>query len=270
MQRLYPDFQNGLTPQDIYNVSDLGFPGEGVLLKDGGRRPYVFFNMVSSVDGKAVSASGNAAGLGSETDRMVMHRLRAAADAVMVGAETFRHDPYVPQVMSEAAGERHQFFPQRPQPLGIVISRDGNLPLTKKFFSRDKAADRLVVLGQAAPKHKEDAFKPYAQVVRAPEGEDGCPDESWLLAYLYREKGVRWLLCEGGPRFNFSFIEKTLADELFLTFAPKLVAGEGNTTILTGLGRGFPQDKMPALGLVSLYKQADELFFRYRISFKEG
>jgi 2,5-diamino-6-(ribosylamino)-4(3H)-pyrimidinone 5'-phosphate reductase len=141
MQRLYPDFQDGLTPQDIYHVSDLGFPGEGVLLENGGRRPYVFINMVSSVDGKAVSAAGNAAGLGSETDRMLMHRLRAAADAVMIGAETFRHDPYVPQVMPEAAGERGRFFPDRPQPLGIVISRDGNLPLTKKFFNRAVAGD---------------------------------------------------------------------------------------------------------------------------------
>lgn len=268
MQRLYPDFQDSLTPQDIYNVSELGFPGGGVLLEDGGRRPYVFLNMVSSVDGKAVSASGNAAGLGSATDHILMHRLRAAADAVLVGAATFRHDPYVPQVMPEAAGERHQFFPQRPQPLGIVISRDGNLPLNKKFFNRDKAAERLVVLGQAASEEKEDAFKPYAGVVRAPDGADGRPDESWLLAYLYREKGVRWLLCEGGPRLNYSLISKNLADELFLTFAPKLVASENNSTILTGPGQGFPQEMMPALGLVSLYKQADELFFRYRINLK--
>ena len=167
-------------------MSDLAFTTEGILLENGQRRPYIYFNMVSSVDGKAVSASGNAAGLGSETDRMLMHRLRAASDAVLVGAETFRHDPFVPQVMPEAARERHHFFPDKPQPLGIVISRDGNLPLDKKFFDKEKAADRLVVLGEDAPKDKEESFKPFAQVVRAPNGEDGRPDESWLLEYLYR------------------------------------------------------------------------------------
>lgn len=235
----------------------------------GNRRPYLFFNMVSSVDGKAVSAAGNAAGLGDETDRQVMHRLRAAADAVLVGAETFRHDPYVPNVMPEAALERPRFFPSRPQPLGIVISRDGNLPLDKKFFDPSRAADRLVLLGQSAPPEKEKLFQPYAQVMRAPDGEDGRPDAGWILAYLYREKGVRWLLCEGGPRFNYSLISRNLADELFLTFAPKLVAGASNSTILTGPGNGFPLEQMPALELVSLYKEGHELFFRYRINHKD-
>ncbi|MBN9389620.1 MAG: dihydrofolate reductase family protein [Chloroflexi bacterium] len=270
MQRLYPELQNGLTPQEIYTVSELAFPGGGVTLEDGGRRPYLFFNMVSSVDGKAVSASGNAAGLGDETDRLVMHRLRAAADAVLVGAETFRHDPYVPNVIPEAAWERPLAFPDRPQPLGIVISRDGNLPLDKKFFDRNRVSDRLVLLGQAAPAEKEALFKPYAQVVRVPDGANGRPDIRWILAYLYREKGVRWLLCEGGPRLNYSLISENLADELFLTFAPKLVASEANSTILTGPGQGFPPEEMPLLELVSLYKEGHELFFRYRLRHKNS
>ena len=268
MQRLFPAQQNDLTPQEIYSVPELAFPAGGVALAGGGRRPYVFFNMVSSVDGKATSATGNAAGLGSPTDRMVMHRIRAAADAVLTGAGTFRRDPFVPQVIPEAAGERHRYFPNKPQPLGLVISRDGNLPLNKEFFNTEKAANRLVVLGQAAPAEKEENFKPYAQVVRAPDGPDGRPDVSWLLEYLYRERGVRWLLCEGGPRLNYSFISQNLGDELFLTFAPKLVAGVSNSTILTGPGKGYPPGEMPVLGLVSLYGQGDELFFRYRLNLK--
>lgn len=266
MQRLFPDNKPDLAPQEIYSVPELNFPGDGVALEDGGRRPYVFFNMVASVDGKAVSANGNAEGLGSATDRLLMHRLRAAADAVLVGAETFRRDQYVPQVKPEAAGERHRYFQARPQPLGLVISRDGNLPLEKKFFNREKAADRLVVLGESASSEKEAAFQPFAQVLRAPEREDGRPDESWLLAYLYRELGIRWLLCEGGPHLNFSFISRGLGDEFFWTLAPKLVGGSANSTILSGPGQGFPLNRMPRLDLLSLYKQDNELFFRYKIN----
>ncbi len=266
MQRLFPANKPDLAPQNIYSVPELNFPGEGVSLEDGGRRPYVFFNMVASVDGKAVSVSGNAEGLGSATDRLLMHRLRAAADAVLVGAETFRRDAYVPQIKPEAASERHQYFPARPQPLGIVISQDGNLPLDKKFFNREKAADRLVVLGQSASSAKEAAFKPYAQVLRVPDREGGRPDESWLLAYLYRELGIRWLLCEGGPSLNFSFIWRGLGDEFFWTLAPKLVGGAANSTILSGPGHGFPLEQMPRLNLLSLYEQTNELFFRYKIN----
>lgn len=266
MQRLFPDNQPDLAPQSVYSVPDLNFPTDGLPLETGGRRPYVYFNMVASVDGKAVSATGNAEGLGSATDRFLMHRLRAAADAVLVGAETFRRDPFVPQIMAEAAAERRKYFPNAPQPLGIVISRDGNLPLDKKFFDRDKAADRLVALGQAASSAKEAAFKAFARTLRVPDRPDGRPDESWLLAYLYREMGIRRLLCEGGPTLNFSLISRGLADELFWTLAPKLVGGSTNRTLLSGPGRGFSLDGMPQLSLVSLYEQTNELFFRYKIN----
>jgi 2,5-diamino-6-(ribosylamino)-4(3H)-pyrimidinone 5'-phosphate reductase len=266
MQRLFPDNLPGLDLQSVYSVPELNFPTTGIPLANGGRRSYVYFNMVASVDGKAVSASGNAEGLGSPTDRFLMHRLRAAADAVLIGAETFRRDPFVPQVSPEAATERHRYFPDAPQPLGIVISGDGNLPLDKKFFDRANAANRLVVLGQAATSQKEAAFQPFARTVRAPDREGGRPDESWLLDYLYRELGVRRLLCEGGPSLNFSFISRGLGDELFWTLAPKLVGGSTNRTILAGPGPGFPLDRMPRLNLISLYEQTNELFFRYKIN----
>lgn len=265
MQRLFPDNQPDLLPQAVYSFAELAFPAGGVALENGERRPYVYFNMVASVDGKAISAKGNAEGLGSATDRLMMHRLRAGADAILVGAETFRRDQVVPQVMSAAAGDRPTYFPGQPQPLGVVISRDGNLPLDKKFFTEKKRDLRLVVLGEAVSAEKAATFEPFAQVLRAPAGEDGRPDEGWLLEYLYREKGVRRLLCEGGPRLNFSLISKGLGDEFFWTLAPKLVGGADNSTILTGSGLPFPLDRMPRLELVSLYKESDELFFRYRI-----
>lgn len=266
MQRLFPDYNPDLASQDIYSVPELNFPIEGLPLENGRRRPYVYFNMVASVDGKAVSVRGNAEGLGSQMDRFLMHRLRAAADAVLVGAETFRRDPYVPQVKPEAARERQQYFPGAPQPLGIVISRDGNLPLDKKFFDREKAANRLVLLGQSASSEKEAAFKPFARVLRVPDGADGRPDESWFLETLFREFGVRRLLCEGGPSLNYSLISQGLGDEFFWTLAPKLVGGAANSTILTGPGNGFPLDRMPGLSLLSIYEQASELFFRYKIN----
>lgn len=268
MRQLFPAFQPDIPLESVYTVPGLDFPIEGVTLSGGGRRPYVYFNMVSSVDGRAVSAAGNAEGLGSPTDRQMMYRLRAAADAVLVGAETFRRDPFVPAINPALAEERAYFFPNAPQPWGIVLSRDGKLPLDKKFFQARER--RLVALGEGASLEQANKLGRVAQVVRVPnragEGEGKQqPDLGWLLAYLYQELGIRRLLCEGGPSLNYSFVSAGLGDELFWTLAPRLVGSKAGSTILTGPGAGFPLEEMPGLELRSLYEKHNELFFRYVI-----
>ncbi len=156
MQRLYfahPDpAAPRFDPQQVYSVPELAFPLSGAQMKLGERvvqRPYIYFNMVSSVDGKATTAAGNAAGLGDELDRQMMYRLRAASDAVLCGAATFRKDPFLPAVKPWLAEERARYFPDAPQVIGAVISRDGNLPLDKKFWESGKAL-RVVFLGPEA------------------------------------------------------------------------------------------------------------------------
>ena len=267
LQQLFPVAKPDLQPNQVYTVPDLAFPTGGVELEGGKRRPYIYFNMVSSVDGKAIAASGSAEGLGSTLDRQLMRRLRAASDAVIVGAETFRHDPFLPVVVPELAEERAQYFPNEPQPWGIVLSRDGNLPLKKKFFQVLNPAlppeRRLVALGIAASSEAEATLSRYARIVRVP-NRQGRPDVGWLLTYLYEKLGIRRLLCEGGPTFNYSLIARGFADELFLTFAPKLVAGQTNG-IMAGQS-AFSLEQMPRLELLSLYAQASELFFRYKFA----
>ncbi len=250
--------------QSVYSVPQLAFHSEGMPL-DSARRPFVYFNMVSSVDGKAVSATGNASGLGSPADHLLMSRLRAASDAVLVGAETFRRDPFVPVIRPALAAERARYFPGQPQPWGIVLSSDGRLPPDKKFFDSER---RLIALGEKAASEQAAILSQQARVVRVPDApEGGQPDIAWLLVYLYQELGVRRLLCEGGPSLNYSLISRGLGDELFWTLAPKLVGGNGqhNSTILNGPGSGFPNGQTAGLELRSLYEHEHELYFRYRM-----
>lgn len=270
MRQLFPNFRDELSQDGIYTLPELDFATEGIQLDDTTRRPYIYFNMVSSVDGKAVTAKGDAGGLGSSLDHHLMHRLRAASDAVLVGAETFRRDPFVPIIKPALAQERAQAFPDAPQPWGVVLSRDGNLPLDKKFFQVVLPQRRLIALGQSASAEAQARLASVAQVVRVPDRADkpGWPDLGWLLDYLHRELGVRKMLCEGGPGLNFSLLEAGFGDELFWTLAPRLVAGSEKTTILSGPPGGFAPELLPRLQLRSLYEQNSELFFRYIINTK--
>lgn len=79
-----------------------------------------------------------------------------------------------------------------------------------------------------------------------------------LLRSLRRERGIRALLCEGGPTLHGALHAHGLVDELFLTTAPKLVGGDA-PRILEG--------ELPAIAeleLAWLLEEDGELFARYR------
>ena len=90
---------------------------------------------------------------------------------------------------------------------------------------------------------------------------DREPDVDRVLRTLRERFGCRLVLCEGGPTLNRSLLRAGVLDELFLTFAPKLVAGEGKTLLD---GPQLPKQSLARLDLVSLFEHESELFFRYR------
>ena len=76
-------------------------------------------------------------------------------------------------------------------------------------------------------------------------------------------RGVRRVLCEGGPTLNAALFAAQLIDEIFLTVAPKLSGGEDPLTIVKG-----PRfDPMLRLELRSLVELSGELFIRYAVTY---
>jgi riboflavin-specific deaminase-like protein len=271
MQRLFFGLPDPNTPffdlKEVYTVPELAFPLGGVPLSEQegtARRPYIYFNMVSSVDGRATTESGNAEGLGSDTDREMMYRLRAGADAVLCGASTFRRDQFLPAIKPWLVEERARFFPTAPELLGCVLSNSGDLPLDKKFWQAGRA-QRAVFLGPKATEAQAEKLSQHARVFRLDPTEDGRANLKQMLTILYAELGVQRLLVEGGPELNYALISDGFGDELFWTLAPKLVGGVDNLTILGGAGRGFSLSKIVQLQLLSIYNNNNELFMRYRL-----
>jgi len=225
---------------------DLDLPGPASRL-----RPYVIINMVSSVDGRS-SVSGEASGIGSRADRGAMRALRSRVDAVMVGAGTLRAEKLNLGLDDPGAG----------QPLAVVVGGAAGLPLLEHLV-RPAGQDVILALPQELPAEGD------ARSVEAREGVTTlrCPgpqpdrlDIRHLLHVLKAEHAVDRLLVEGGPGLNRSLIDAGLADELFLTVAPKLLLGP-QTPILSGGAGGRPY----GLELLSVHSAGDELFLRYRV-----
>jgi riboflavin-specific deaminase-like protein len=223
-------------------------------------RPFVAANMVSSVDGRAAVA-GSVRSIGSPLDRVLMRRLRASVDCVLVGAATLRAEGYDASVGPEESAERARGgLP--PQPLAAVVTASGDLPLRRGFFR--VPGQKVVVLTSARAvasrgKHFE-ALREIADVAVVADGQED-PAAGAILEMLHRRFGVRRLLLEGGPRTVGRFFVDGLVDELFLTISPKVVGGDERSIVDTPTSLSPPSQ----LILISAAAEAGYLFLRYTV-----
>ena len=212
-------------------------------------RPYLILNFATTLDGRA-AISGKSGAIGSDTDTEMLQRLRTRVDAVMIGAGTMRAERYGrivsdPQLRAyrERTGLAHD-------PLAVIVSNRLELPWDAGLFTDGGGQ---VVVFTASDQEPPETATPVT-IVRHPDGVELDRALEWLLT----ERDVRSVLCEGGPTLHGRLREGGLADELFLTIAPKIAGGEG-PRILEGA--------LPDIDLVELawlLASESELFARYR------
>jgi riboflavin-specific deaminase-like protein len=213
-------------------------------------RPFLFLNMVASVDGRA-SLEGRTAGLGSEADTRLLTELRAIADAVLIGTGTIRAEGYGRLVRHPERVGRREAAGMAPTPTAVLISRSFDIPWRAPLF---EAADQPVIVytgdGGAPPR-----VAAPLEIVRL---EDPTPRAA--LVDL-RSRGIRSLLCEGGPTLNSGLLEADLVDELFLTLSPQLTGEPGAPLIVEGEGLPEPVPLM----LEWVLRHDEEVYLRYKV-----
>ena len=242
LQRLYPR-AGETSPQELISGLDLGSRAPV-------GRPYLVLNMVASLDGKAAVA-GFTRSLSGEADRAIFHHLRTQADALLVGAGTVRTERYGRATKSEELRAKREEEGLEPDPLTVIVSGRLDLPPDLPLLQEPEAR---VVIATAA-EHELEGVAAQVDYMRTGD------DLSVLLARLREERGVRSVLCEGGPTLNSFLLAAGLVDELFLTTSPLLVGGAHALTIVAGREHVEP---VPA-ELLWLYEAGGELFARWRV-----
>jgi riboflavin-specific deaminase-like protein len=212
-------------------------------------RPYLVLNFASTLDGRA-TIQGKSGPIGSEADTEMLQRLRTRVDAVMIGAGTMRAERYGRMVSDPELRAYRERTGLAHDPLAVIVSNRLELPWDAPLFT--DGGGRCVIF-TASDQEPPQTPTPVA-CVRHPEGVELARALEWLLT----DKGVRSVLCEGGPTLHGRLREEGLADELFLTFAPKLAGGEG-PRVLEG---ALPD--VVELELAWLLESDGELFGRYR------
>jgi riboflavin-specific deaminase-like protein len=226
------------------------YTGLGLSDRPPAERPYVVANFIASADGKA-TADGRTASLGSPGDRAAFHLLRTEVDAVLAGTRTLFIENYGPLTKDAQLSELRVRAGRQPQPLAVIISRTSAIPFDIPLFADPASCIALYASpGTTAPDR--------AAQVTLHELESGHDQLADVLSSLRADHGVRSLLCEGGPSLFSAMLAGGLIDELFLTFAPKLVGGDG-----MGITTGRPLDELADVRLISALEQDGTLFLRY-------
>ena len=219
-------------------------------------RPYVILNMISTADGRA-SIGGRTRALGGPADRELFHALRAAVDAVMVGAGTVRAERYGRIIPDSGRRRLRREHGLSEEPLACVVSR--SLALTAEIPLLAEPSARVLILTPSEASLGDCA----AQVEYVRSTRRGVLDLRAALATLRERFAVTLVLCEGGPHLNMTLLVAGLADELFLTLSPKLAGGDERDSLRILAG----PELRPAveLALLGALTSDSEVFLRYRV-----
>jgi len=212
-------------------------------------RPLVAVNFAATVDGRATIA-GVSGPIGSPTDTAMLAGLRTRFDAVMIGAGTMRAERYGRLVNDQEVRERRERLGLPHDPLMVIVSGRLDLPWDAPLFTAGAGRVLIFTASEAEPPETATTLR----IVR----HERFVDVVAALRHLREERGVRALLCEGGPGLHNQLQGAGLVDDLFLTIAPKLSGGEA-PRIVEGDLPGVTE-----LQLAWLLEENGELYARYR------
>jgi diaminohydroxyphosphoribosylaminopyrimidine deaminase / 5-amino-6-(5-phosphoribosylamino)uracil reductase len=188
-------------------------------------RPRVTLKAAASLDGKVAAPDGTSQWITGPAARADGHRLRAEADAVLVGAGTALADD--PRLTVRLPGHAAR------QPLRVLADATGRVGADGHLF--DGEAETLVATTPAAPAAAVDAWKAAgAEVIVCRQAPAGVDLED--LARGLAGRGVLELLVEGGPRLQASLWAAGLADRLVWYLAPLAIGGDRAPGLLGGAG----------------------------------
>ena len=178
--------------------------------------PYVTLKIAQTLDSKIADRNGHARWVSGKRARVLTHRWRWQAGAVLVGIGTVLSD-------NPRLTIRHV---KGPQPLRLVLDSQLRIPLDAALVSDEYADKTIIFTRQDFKLDKARQLQDKGvKIVTVP----GTPSGRLPLVEVLRQAAgmnIAHIFVEGGSKIFSSFIQDKLADHLSLIIAPKMF-GEG-------------------------------------------
>lgn len=201
-------------------------------------------NLAMSIDGKIATTNRAPFPLGTPLDRKRMKRLRSRFDAVLMGASSLRtfQKPLTTEGKKSA--------------INVILSRNLHGVSPQWPFFREKKIRRILLLTEKISKKREQEFLKTSEIVYLKKAN--------LTSQIQKElkkKGIRSLIVEGGGDLMWTFVQKDLIQEYYLTLTPRILGGAAAPTLVDG--QGFSPHRSLKLKLKRVEKVRDELYLVY-------
>jgi len=195
-------------------------------------RPFVSLKLAATLDGRIATARGESRWITGAVARALVHRLRARADAVVIGSGTaLADDPELTARLGTRVLHR---------PVRVIVDSRLRLPPDARCL-RDGAAGRALVVGaRTAPARRRRALEAAGAHVVAVPLRAGHADPRAVARILARE-GLCDVLLEGGGALAAAWLRAGVVDEVHWFVSAKLLGA----------------DARPALGALAVARLAD-------------
>jgi riboflavin biosynthesis pyrimidine reductase len=207
---------------------------------------------------------------------MVMGLLRAAADAIIIGASTLERSPqhiwtaeYVYPPLASAYRTLRQRMGKDASPLIVIVSGRGSVGPAHPVFSTREAQSVIVTTEAGSREITKRGFNPGVHLLPAGAHHPLSPREI-LDAVASERPRAELILVEGGPHLLGEFLGGERLDELFLTLSPQ-IAGRmnGDDRLALVAGKTFAPGRPLWARLVALKRAESHLFLRYAFTWAE-
>ena len=202
--------------------------------------PWVIAKWAMSWDGKIATRSGDSQWISNESSRAVVHQVRGRMDAILVGAETARHDD--PLLTARPPGPRVA--------TRVVIDSSASLRVESQLVRTAGEVPLLILAGPDAPTANvarlqaagaevcvlTDEQSSLAPVATAKELKRIRPVEPLAALRELGRRGMTNVLVEGGAAVLGAFADLDLIDEVQVFIGSKLIGGQAATGPVSGIG----------------------------------
>ena len=184
------------------------------------KRPYVTLKFAQTLDGKIAAKDGSSKWISGPAARKFAHKLRAEADAILVGSGTALKDN--PSLTTRLVKGKNS--------VRIIIDSRLRISSDSKLVKDAKHLKTIVVTTAKAPSNKIKILKKMGvELIIQKKSKHGGIDLNRIIRILYT-RGIKKLLVEGGSEITTSFLRKGFADKLVMIISPKLL-GDGIQSI---------------------------------------
>lgn len=200
------------------------------------KRPWVIGKTATSLDGRIATRSGHSQWITGAAARRRGHDIRQAVDAIIVGAETLRHDNPALTVRERWDHELAALAPAHP--LRIIVSSRGLLPSDAHALDGSLPGNTVVATTDQMPQSQEDQLtQSGTEVLRLPANSDGKISIKALLDALAPR--CQSVLVEGGAQLMGAFVDANLVDEVWAFIAPMWIGGASAPSSIHGMGAEY-------------------------------